>query len=109
MAKIKGSDKKMGGVCKTDNLCCAGSCTCSRMKMTRKVNFLTGLLVLGSVLLGHYMDPFWFWIAAFMGAGLMAKGLTGFCLAEKMMACWCGSKCTGDCPESKACCCSKTP
>jgi len=32
-----------------------------------------------SLLLGHFVSPYWFWLTAFVGANLLQSTFTGFC------------------------------
>jgi hypothetical protein len=38
-----------------------------------------GAMVLVSLLLGHFVSPYWFWFTAFVGANLLQSTFTGFC------------------------------
>ena len=38
-------------------------------------------VVLGSLLLAHYVSPLWLWLTAFVGANLLQSSITGFCPA----------------------------
>ena len=38
-----------------------------------------GSMVLLSLLLGHFVSPYWFWFTAFVGANLLQSSFTGFC------------------------------
>lgn len=49
------------------------------LEMMRQVQIAAGSLVLLSVLLGFFVHPALFGIAAFVGAGLTFAGVTGFC------------------------------
>ena len=56
------------------------------LPILRQVQLTAGTGVLLSVLLGFAVDPGINWIAAFIGAGLMSAGLTGFCGLAKILA-----------------------
>lgn len=43
------------------------------------VNFIAGILVLASVLLGHYVSGYFFIFTGFMGFMLSFSAITGFC------------------------------
>jgi Protein of unknown function (DUF2892) len=38
-----------------------------------------GFMVLLSLLLGHFVSPYWYWFTAFVGANLLQSSFTGFC------------------------------
>lgn len=52
----------------------------------RQVHITAGAGVLLSVLLGFAVNPAINWFAAFIGAGLLSAGLTGFCGLAKILA-----------------------
>lgn len=47
--------------------------------LERQVRFAAGALVLAGVILSVFAHPYWLWLAAFAGAGLLFSGLTGTC------------------------------
>ncbi|MDH4110302.1 MAG: DUF2892 domain-containing protein [Gammaproteobacteria bacterium] len=49
------------------------------MSIDRFVLAFAGAMVLVSLLLGHYVSPYWFWFTAFVGANLLQSAVTGFC------------------------------
>lgn len=49
------------------------------LPLMRQVQAVAGSLVLISVILGFFIAPAFFGLAAFVGAGLTFAGLTGFC------------------------------
>jgi rhodanese-related sulfurtransferase len=49
------------------------------IEVMRQVQLTAGGLVLAGVLLGFLVAPEWFGISAFVGAGLMMAGATGWC------------------------------
>ena len=49
------------------------------MNMDRIVLAFAGLMILVSLLLGLYVNPYWFWFTAFVGANLFQAAFTGFC------------------------------
>ncbi|MDH5274354.1 MAG: DUF2892 domain-containing protein [Gammaproteobacteria bacterium] len=49
------------------------------MSIDRFVLAFAGAMVLVSLLLGHYVSPYWFWFTAFVGANLLQSAFTGFC------------------------------
>ncbi|NSL52699.1 YgaP-like transmembrane domain [Calidifontibacillus erzurumensis] len=44
------------------------------------VNLIAGILVLGSVLLGLFVNTNWLYLSAFIGFMLIISSLTGICL-----------------------------
>lgn len=56
------------------------------LELQRQVQIAVGILVLLGVILGTWVSPGWYILSAFVGAGLLMAGLTGFCgLARLMM------------------------
>ncbi len=49
------------------------------MSIDRFVLAVAGAMILVSLLLGHYVSPYWFWFTAFVGANLLQSAFTGFC------------------------------
>lgn len=49
------------------------------MSVERGVLLVVGILVLGSVLLGVYVSPNWFWLTGILGAHLIQASFTGLC------------------------------
>jgi hypothetical protein len=49
------------------------------MSIDRFVLAFAGAMILVSLLLGHYVSPYWFWFTAFVGANLLQSAFTGFC------------------------------
>lgn len=49
------------------------------LELQRQVQLTAGALILIGVLLGFMVAPGFFWLAAFIGAGLMLTGATGWC------------------------------
>ncbi len=60
------------------------------MEIMRQVQIAAGSLVLIGVVLGLFVAPPWFGLAAFVGAGLTFAGITGYCGMARllMMAPW---------------------
>ena len=40
---------------------------------------VAGGFILISLLLAHFVSPYWLWFTAFVGANLLQYGITGFC------------------------------
>lgn len=51
------------------------------MKIDNAVLSFAGVMVLGSLALGLWVSPYWFWLTAFAGANMLQAGFTGFCPA----------------------------
>jgi hypothetical protein len=49
------------------------------MSLERTILLVVGVIVLGSVLLGVYHNPNWFWVTGIMGAHLIQASFTGMC------------------------------
>lgn len=49
------------------------------MEIQRQVQITAGFLAFAGALLGFFVNPLFFGLAAFIGAGLMLSGLTGSC------------------------------
>lgn len=44
-----------------------------------------GAMVLLSLLLAHFVSPYWLWFTAFVGANLLQSGFTRFCVPESIL------------------------
>ena len=51
----------------------------------RIIRRLAGLFVLGSLALGHWVNPAWYLFTAFVGFNLFQSSITGFCPLERML------------------------
>ena len=49
------------------------------MSIDRIVLAFAGLMILLSLLLGHFVSAYWYWFTAFVGANLLQSAFTGFC------------------------------
>ena len=56
------------------------------MSLERQVRIAAGSLVLIGALLGHFVNPNWIWLAAFVGAGLTFAGITNTCGMGMLLA-----------------------
>lgn len=56
------------------------------LEMMRQVQIVAGSLVLVGMLLGWLVSPYFFGLAAFVGAGLTFAGISGFCGMAKLLA-----------------------
>lgn len=55
------------------------------LEIMRQVQIAAGTLVLGGVMLGLFVAPGFFGLPAFVGAGLMFAGVTGWCGMAKLL------------------------
>lgn len=55
------------------------------LELMRQVQIAAGMLILLSALLGWLVAPVWFGLSAFVGAGLLFAGLTGFCGMARLL------------------------
>jgi rhodanese-related sulfurtransferase len=60
--------------------------TRTRWALERQVRLAAGLLVLAGVLLGFLVNREWFWLAGFVGGGLIFAGTTNFCAMAHSLA-----------------------
>jgi len=49
------------------------------MTVDRIVHLVAGLMVLLSIVLAHFYNPAWLWLAVIVGVNLAQSGVTGFC------------------------------
>jgi hypothetical protein len=56
------------------------------MTMERYIRAIAGSFVLISLLLAHYVHPYWLWFTAFVGANLLQSAFTRWCLMEQILA-----------------------
>ncbi|QGU32326.1 YgaP family membrane protein [Thermochromatium tepidum] len=49
------------------------------MSIERIVLAVAGGFILISLLLAHFVSPYWLWFTAFVGANLFQSAFTGFC------------------------------
>jgi rhodanese-related sulfurtransferase len=56
------------------------------LEIMRQVQLVAGALILTGVLLGWFVAPGFFGLSAFVGAGLMFAGATGWCGMAKLLA-----------------------
>ena len=60
------------------------------LELQRQVQIIVGILIILGVVLGNWINPTWYILSAFVGAGLLIAGLTGFCGMARilMLAPW---------------------
>ena len=56
------------------------------MEIQRQVQITAGFLALLGAILGYWVNPLFFGLSAFIGAGLMFSGLTGSCAMGVMLS-----------------------
>jgi small-conductance mechanosensitive channel len=56
------------------------------MNVDRIVHSVAGTFILASLLLAHFVSPYWLWFTAFVGANLLQSGLTNWCLMSSILA-----------------------
>lgn len=56
------------------------------MSLERQVRIAAGLLVVVGVLLGTFLNPAWYGLSGFVGAGLMFAGITDTCAMGMLIA-----------------------
>jgi len=61
------------------------------MNIDRFVLAFAGSVVLLSVILAHFVSPWWLLLTAFVGANLLQSAFTGFCPLAKILS-WMGMK-----------------
>lgn len=55
------------------------------MTLERWIRAIAGGFVLISLLLAHFVSPYWLWFTAFVGANLMQSAFTRWCLMEDIL------------------------
>ena len=55
------------------------------MCMERWIRLIAGGFILISLLLAHFVSPYWLWFTAFVGANLLQSSLTRWCLMEDIL------------------------
>lgn len=55
------------------------------LEIMRQVQIAAGMLILIGALLGTLVAPAWFGLSAFVGAGLLFAGLSGFCGMARLL------------------------
>lgn len=55
------------------------------MNVERVVRRVAGVFVLGSLGLGLWVHPAWFWMTGFVGMNLFQSSFTGFCPLETVL------------------------
>ena len=55
------------------------------MTMERWIRLIAGSFILISLVLAHFVSPYWLWFTAFVGANLLQSGFTRFCPLEMIL------------------------
>lgn len=55
------------------------------MKIQNIIYLVAGSLVLTGLALGHWVDPRWLFLSAFVGLNLFQTAFTGFCPLERIL------------------------
>lgn len=55
------------------------------MKLENAIRLLAGSLVLLSLVLAHFVSPWWLLLAAFVALNLIQSAFTSFCPAENIL------------------------
>jgi len=55
------------------------------MTVERGVRLMGGAMVLISLLLAHFVSPYWLWLTAFVGLNLLQSAFTNWCPAMLML------------------------
>jgi len=53
--------------------------------MNRYINAIAGSFILISLLLAHFVHPYWIWFTAFVGANLLQSAFTNWCLMSVIL------------------------
>jgi hypothetical protein len=56
------------------------------MTIDKAIRILAGTMVLISLTLAHFVNPWWLLLTAFVGVNLIQSALTGFCPAEIILS-----------------------
>jgi hypothetical protein len=56
------------------------------MNVDRAVFAFAGVMILASLLLAHYVSPYWLALTAFVGLNMLQAAFTGFCPAAMILA-----------------------
>ena len=53
--------------------------------MNRYINAIAGSFILISLLLAHFVHPYWIWFTAFVGLNLLQSAFTKWCLMSVIL------------------------
>ncbi|WP_142456309.1 YgaP family membrane protein [Gracilimonas mengyeensis] len=54
-------------------------------KVTRTIRLFAGFMVTLSVLLAHFISPYWLLLTLFVGLNMMQSTFSGWCLADQIV------------------------
>ncbi|MDA8084121.1 MAG: DUF2892 domain-containing protein [Nitrospiraceae bacterium] len=55
------------------------------MKLEQYIRAIAGTFILISLALGHFVNEYWYFFTAFVGANLLQSAFTGWCLMENIL------------------------
>ncbi|MDH5476412.1 MAG: DUF2892 domain-containing protein [Cyclobacteriaceae bacterium] len=55
------------------------------MILSKFIKLIAGSFIIISVLLGHYVNQYWFFFTLFVGVNLLQSSFTNWCLLEKIL------------------------
>lgn len=55
------------------------------MNLDKAIFRFAGLMILGSLALGHWVSPYWLLLTAFVGLNMLQASFTGFCPAAMIL------------------------
>lgn len=55
------------------------------MKLEHRIRLIAGTFILISLVLGHWVNAYWYWFTAFVGANLIQSSFTKWCLMEDIL------------------------
>ncbi|MCX7886026.1 MAG: DUF2892 domain-containing protein [Verrucomicrobiae bacterium] len=55
------------------------------MTTERYIRIVAGSFILLSLLLAHFVSPYWLWFTAFVGLNLLQSGFTNWCPMENIL------------------------
>jgi rhodanese-related sulfurtransferase len=84
-----------------ETVACSGKNT---LPLDRQVQLVVGLSVLTGSVLGYYVNPAFFMLSGFFGAGLTFAGATGFCGLALVLAKMPWNQCEKDSASAKTIC-----
>ncbi len=58
------------------------------MTIHRYLRMVAGIMVLGSLALGHFVSPKWLWLTAFVGLNLLQSAFSDWCPLISMLKKW---------------------
>lgn len=74
------------------------------MKLQLILRRFAGAFILASLLLAHYVSPYWLWFTAFVGFNLVQSSFTNFCPLEIVLKKMGVGQCSCDAKENTDAC-----